>query len=256
MKLLKKGKEYRKIIRKEDRMKEVSKLEAKIQESLENARSMTKVTNQYEWDFTSELDTLITKLEEFLVLVKRGHEEEAAFRIMGICRFVSDWMPNDYKWDILHRLIFELEETADEFIGRNRLYPELPQELEKKELNEVRDELNKIISLYGSEPLVIGQPTIVDGLVSYWKANLGKEDIILKEIIAWLECGIPERLMDALHFLERIPIGNYLSLAPYVRQELTKIETKWSKLYQEGLIDYEKKIQMIRKIIDETYKIR
>jgi len=100
---------------------------------------MTKVTRQYEWDFTSELDTLITKLEEFLTLVKRGNEEEAAFRIMGICRFVSDWMPNDYKWDILHRLIFELEETADEFIGRNRLYPELSQEVEKKEPKEVRD---------------------------------------------------------------------------------------------------------------------
>jgi len=158
------------------------------------------------------------------------------------------------EWRELVGSIAELEKTANEILGTGKVYPKTEKDQERRLYEEVKQELDKLVSSYITQPKLIGEPSLVDRLIMFWDAaDISKKEIIIKEIISWLVCDINERVNDALEFLERISLRKYPELASYTLDELTRIKEKWTLRATKTSIDYREKIARIRGIVSKLY---
>ena len=227
-----------------------AELAKKVKAALRCSRRALRVSDQY--GVGSQLSLLIAKLEEFQRLIRVGEVENVSLRLSGITRFILDWVPSE--WRELVDSIAELEKTANEILGTGKVYPKTEKDRERRLYEEVKQELDKLVSLYITQPKLVGEPSLVDRLIMFWDAaDISKKEIIIKEIISWLVCDINERVNDALEFLERISLRKYPELASHTLDELARIKEKWTLRATKTSIDYREKIARIRGIVSKLY---
>lgn len=231
-------------------MNKGAELAKKVKAALRCSRRALRMSDQY--GVGSQLSLLIAKLEEFQQLIRVGEVENVSLRLGGITRFILDWVPSE--WRELVGSIAELEKTANEILGTGKVYPKTEKDRERRLYEEVKQELGKLVSLYITQPKLVGEPSLVDRLIMFWDAaDISKKEIIIKEIISWLVCDINERVNDALEFLERISLIKYPELASYTLDGLARIKEKWTLRATKTSIDYREKIARIRGIVSKLY---